>query len=175
MHAIPSNTRTNRHTNTTPYRLASFYPTPAAEPLLRDWLQPRRDTLFRWTMASCADGRRVSAEMAVGVQRLRGAAEFDAWLYAAALQVALHQHGGLSEASLVGLPPELRALLRLVARRALRREEAMALLAQRMGFVRRRLVQARFASLGVPAVPDKLPPGSAADPSVLLMNQELNE
>jgi len=69
----------------------------------------------------------------VAVQRLRGAGEFGAWLYAAALQAALHQHDGLPEASLVGLPPELRALLRLVARRALRREEAMALLAQRMG------------------------------------------
>ena len=41
---------------------------------------------------------------------------------AAALQAALHQDGGLPEASLAGMPPELRALLRLVARRALRRE-----------------------------------------------------
>ena len=69
----------------------------------------------------------------------------------------LHQDGGLPEASLAGLPPELRALLRLVARRALRREEAMALLSQRMDFVRSRLVQTRLAGQSAPAPLDGLP------------------
>lgn len=130
-----------------PRRLATFQPARPAEPLLRDWLRPSRDALFRWTMAmaASADGRRAIAEMAVSIQRLRGADEFGVWLYAVALQAALHQPGGLPEASLTGLPPELRAMLRLVARRSLRREEAMALLVQRMGFVRRRLVQTRLA------------------------------
>ena len=177
MHGRPFDTRpdTRPDSATATYRLASFHRVPTVEPLLRDWLQPSRDALFRWTMvmASSAQGRRAVAEMAVAVQRLRGAAEFGVWLYAAALQAALHQRDGLPETSLVGLPPELRALLRLVARRALRREEAMALLAQRIGFVRRRLVQARFASLSVPSALGDLPQG--IDTSVLLMNQELNE
>ena len=175
MHGSPNDTRSNTATAT--YRLASFHPAPAAEPLLRDWLQPSRDSLFRWTMAmaASADGRRAVAEMAVAVQRLRGAGEFGAWLYAAALQAALHQHDGLPEASLVGLPPELRALLRLVARRALPREEAMALLAQHMGFVRRRLVQARLASPRPPAALRARLQGGVAVTSDLLMNQELNE
>ena len=176
---IHANTRTDTHTGTAtaPYCLASFHPTPMAEPLLREWLQPCRDSLFRWTMAmACsADGRRAIAEMAVAIQRLRGAAEFGVWLYAAALQAALHQHDGPPEASLVGLPPELRALLRLVARRALRREEAMALLAQRMDFVRRRLVQARFSSVCAPSSLDSVTPGRAEISSAFLMNQELNE
>ena len=104
------------------------------EPLLRDWMLPCRDTLFRWTMAmaTSADGRRAVAETAVAIQRLRGPDAYGVWLFSAALQAAWHQHGGPPEASLVGLPPEVRALLRLVARRALRREQAMALLGQRM-------------------------------------------
>lgn len=102
-------------------------------------------------MATCADGRRAIAETAVAIQRLRGSDEFGVWLFAAALQAALHQDGGLPEASLAGLPPELRALLRLVARRALRREEAMALLGQRMDFVRSSLVQTRLAGQSAPA------------------------
>ncbi|MES2717141.1 MAG: hypothetical protein V4795_15325 [Pseudomonadota bacterium] len=153
----------------TPRRLASFHPTRAAEPLLRDWLQPSRDALFRWTMAmaTSAEGRRAIAEMAVAIQRLRGPAEFGVWLYAAALQAALHQEGSLPEASLAGLPPELRALLRLVARRALRREEAMALLAQRMGFVRSRLVQTRLAGQGAaPPLLDHWPRRPGAHQSV---------
>ncbi len=151
-----------------PRRLASFHPTRAAEPLLRDWLQPSRDALFRWTMtmATSADGRRAIAEMAVAIQRLRGPAEFGLWLYAAALQAALHQDGNLPEASLAGLPPELRGLLRLVARRELRREEAMALLAQRMGFVRSRLVQTRLASQSAPLPLDALPRQAASSSSV---------
>jgi|GEM_PF-1456144 hypothetical protein len=141
-----------------PRRLANFQAPRAAEPLLRDWLQPSRDTLFRWTMgmATSADGRRAIAETAVAIQRQRGPDEFGVWLFAAALQAALHQDGGVPEASLTGLPPELRALLRLVAQHALRREEAMALLGQRMDFVRSRLVQTRLASHSAPAPLDGL-------------------
>ncbi len=136
-----------------PRRLASFQATRPVEPALQDWLQPSRDALFRWTMAmaTSADGRRAIAEMAVSIQRLRGPDAFGLWLYGAALQAAQHQIGGLPEASLAGLPPEVRALLRLVARRELRREEAMALLPQRMDFVRSRLVQTRLASRSAPA------------------------
>jgi len=134
-------------------RLASFHPAPPPEPLLREWLQPSRDTLFRWVMAMAAsdDGRRVIAEKAVAIQRLRGEVVFNAWLYATALQAAQLQCDDWPEASLAGLPPELRALLRLVAQQVLRREEAMALYAQRMGFVRRRLVQTRLALHSAPA------------------------
>jgi len=142
-----------------PRRLASFHPVRVAEPLLRDWLQSSRDPLFRWTMgmATSDEGRRAVAEMAVAIQRLRGPQEFGLWLYGAALQAALHQHGGLPAGSLTGLPPELRSLLRLVARRELRREEAIALLAQRMDFVRSRLVRSRLASHSAPAPLDGVP------------------
>jgi hypothetical protein len=149
-------------------RLACFHPEPAAEPLLRDWLQPSRDALFRWTMAMATsdDGRRSIAQTAVAVQRLGGADDYSVWLYGAALQAACHQQRGLPEASLVGLPPELRALLRLVALRLLRREEALAWLAQRMDFVRGRLVQARLAGQSAPLPLDghaALPDGAAPD------------
>lgn len=142
-----------------PRRLARFHATRPAEPALQDWLQPSRDALFRWTMAmaTSAEGRRAIAEMAVSIQRLRGPDAFGLWLYGSALQAAQHQRGGLPEGSLAGLPPELRALLRLVARRELRREEAMALLPQRMDFVRGRLVQARLASHSAPAPLDGQP------------------
>lgn len=142
-----------------PRRLASFHAARPVEPALQDWLQPSRDLLFRWTMAmaTSADGRRAVAEMAVSIQRLRGPGAFGPWLYGSALQAAQHQSGGLPEGSLAGLPPELRALLRLVARRELRREEAMALLPQRMDFVRSRLVQARLASHSTPAPLDRQP------------------
>ena len=118
------------------------------EPLLRDWLLPHRDSLFRWTMALAADAdaRHALAEVAVAIQRLRGTGELTAWLFGAALRAAAQQaqRGGLAEASLAGLAPELRAVLRLVARAELRTEEAMALLPQRMGQVRSRLVQTRL-------------------------------
>ena len=141
------------HAPWVPRRLAAFQVARTAEPLLRDWLLHSRDALFRWTMgmAASVEGRRAIAEMAVAIQRLRGSDEFGVWLFAAALQAALHQDGGLPEASLAGLPPELRALLRLVARRALRREEAMALLGQHMDFVRSRLVHTRLAGQSAPA------------------------
>lgn len=117
------------------------------DPLFRDWLVPHRDALFRWTMqrAVSAHRRRDFAEVAVSVQRLRGHDGFLAWLFGAALQTAHRQapHGGLPEAALIGLVPELRAVLRLVAAADLRPEEAMALLAHRLGCVQRRLVGAR--------------------------------
>lgn len=144
---------------TVPRRLANFRVQRPPEPALQEWLQPSRNALFRWTMgmATSDEGRRAIAEMAVAIQRLRGTDAFAIWLYGAALQAALHQGGGFPEASLVGLPPELRALLRLVARGDLRREEATALLPQRMDFVRGRLIHARLASQGAPAPQDQLP------------------
>jgi len=128
---------------------AAFHPVNrVSEPLFRDWLAPHSDVLFGWTMARMpdADGRRGLAEVAVSIQRLRGRSEFVAWLYGAALHAAQQQarQGGLLEASLAGLAPELRAVLRLVARSELRPEEAAALLAQRMGYVRSRLVRTRL-------------------------------
>ncbi len=118
------------------------------EPLLRDWLADHREGLFRWTMARAADDaqRRVLAESAVAVQRLRNPAEFITWLFDAALQAALGQarQGGLPEAALAGLVPELRTLLRLVSRGGLRIEEATALLPQRMSTVRGNLLQRRM-------------------------------
>ncbi len=142
-----------------PLRLAAFHRPAPPEPLFRDWMRPCRNALFRWTMSMAAsgDGRRVIAATAVSIQRLRGEAEFIEWLYNAAVQAATHQQDGLDESSLTGLPPELRTLLRLVARGELRRVEAHALLAQRMDFVRRRLVQARLTgSLSAPAPLDAL-------------------
>ena len=52
--------------------------------------------------------------------------------------------GGLPEESLTGLAPELRTVLRLAGHGALRTEEAMALLPQRLGYVRSRLLTARL-------------------------------
>ena len=130
-------------------RLAAFRPMPGCtEPLFRDWLAGHRETLFRWTMQHCADAdaRRELAEMAVAIQRLRGAPEFIAWLFGAALQTAERRllQGGLQESDLAGLAPELRTLLRLVSRGEFRAAEAAALLAQRLGYVRGRLLQTRM-------------------------------
>lgn len=130
-------------------QLARFgSPDRLAEPLLRDWLLPYRDVLFRWalSLATDADARRALAEVAVAIQRLRGQAELMTWLYGAALQAAAQHEpqGGLPEAALTGLAPELRAVLRLVSRGEMRPEEAMALLAQRMGYVRSCLVRTRL-------------------------------
>lgn len=142
-----------------PLRLASFHRPLPPDPLFRDWLRPWRDTLFRWTMAMAAsgDGRRVIAATAVSIQRLRGDAEFAEWIYNAAVQAASHQHDGLDEASLTGLPPELRTLLRLVARGEMRRVEAGALLTQRLAFARSRLVQARLSASQSAPVPLEAP------------------
>lgn len=130
-------------------RLASFRWMPGtAEPLFRDWLLAHRETLFRWTMARCSlpEARRELAERAVAIQRLQGDAPFMAWLYGAALQAAADQagQGGLREADLAGLAPELRALLRLTSRGDVRLAEAAALLAQRLSYVRGRLLQSRL-------------------------------
>ena len=130
-------------------RLTPFFPVPrTAEPLFRDWMAAHRDMLFGWMMARGPDAvaRRDLAATAVAIQRLRGSAEFLAWLYGTAVQLAHAQAacGGLPEAALAGLAPELRAVLRLVSRGALRPEEATALQAQRLGFVRCRLLQTRL-------------------------------
>ena len=130
-------------------RLANFRLMPgAAEPLFRDWLVAHRETLFRWTMARCRlpEARRELAESAVAIQRLRGEAEFMTWLYGAALQAAADQagQGGLHEADLAGLAPELRAVLRLTSRGNFRLAEAVALLAQRLAYVRGHLLQSRL-------------------------------
>lgn len=119
-----------------------------ADPSLRDWLTPHRDLLFRWAMGRAVDSvcRRGFAETAVAIQRLRGGSEFLVWLYGAAVQAAVGQvaYGGLPEAALAGLPPELRTVLRLVSRAELRPEEASALLPHRMAYVRGRLLQTRW-------------------------------
>jgi len=118
------------------------------EPLFRDWLASHRDVLFGWTIARSPDSadRRAFAETAVAIQRLRGPAEFLSWLYGAALHAAQRASaaGGLSESALAGLAPELRTALRLVSRGDLRTEEAAALLSQRLGYVRSRLLQTRL-------------------------------
>jgi len=126
----------------------------AGDPTLTAWLLTHKEAVFRWAMALAgtpplgADvaARRVFAETAVAVQRREGPVRFVCWLFGEAL-LAAQRHavgGALPETLLAGLAPELRALLRLVARGELRAEEAWALLPQRMGFVRRSLVQARL-------------------------------
>lgn len=121
------------------------------DPLFGHWLVAHREVLFRWTLAraNAAGTRRVFAGAAVSIQRLRGCAGFDHWLYGAAVQSAAAAQalaGGLPEAAMAGLAPELRTVLRLVARGALRTEEAMALLPQRLGYVRSRLLAARLGA-----------------------------
>jgi hypothetical protein len=110
--------------------------------------------MFRWAMAlagtppmgSDLAARRTFAETAVALQRQEGPARVISWLFGESLLAAQRhaQRGVLPETLLAGLPPELRAILRLVARGDLRAEEAWALLPQHMGFVRRSLVQARL-------------------------------
>lgn len=119
----------------------------SSEPALRDWLLSHRDSLFRWMLARGDDAaaRRGFVEGAVAIQRLRGEGEFIDWLFAAAVIAARRSRGALAESALAGLAPELRALLRLVSRDSVRTEEALALLPQRMDFVRQRLVRARLS------------------------------
>ena len=135
--------------NIRPIGLAPFFPAVrTAEPLFRDWMVGHRDVLFGWARARAQDtaARRCFAETAVAIQRLRGSAEFLAWLYGTAVQLAHAEaaRGGLPEPALAGLAPELRTVLRLVSRGGLRPEEATALQAQRLGFVRCRLLQTRL-------------------------------
>ena len=123
------------------------------DPLFGHWLLAHREVLFRWTLARAneAGTRRVFAAAAVSIQRLRGCAGFDHWLYGAAVQSAAAAQGltgGLPEACLAGLAPELRTVLRLVARGALRTQEAQALLPQHLSYVRNRLLAARMGSAG---------------------------
>ena len=135
--------------NIQPIGLAPLFPVVrTAEPLFRDWMVGHRDVLFGWAMVRAQDtaARRCLAETAVAIQRLRGSAEFLAWLYGTAVQLAHAEaaNGGLPEPALAGLAPELRTVLRLVSRGGLRPEEATALQAQRLGFVRCRLLQTRL-------------------------------
>ena len=130
-------------------RLAVFRCMPGtAQPLFGDWLVAHRETLFRWTMARCSQptARRALAETAVAMQRLHGEPEFMAWLFGAALQAAADQagRGGLREADLVGLAPELRTVLRLTSRGDCRQDDALAMLTQGLNQVRGRLLQARL-------------------------------
>ena len=130
-------------------RPATFFPGVGRdEPLLRDWLRGHRELMFRWTLGQSVDEtrRREFAQSAVAIQRLRGDAEFLGWLFGAALQAAAAEQpaGGLPERALAGLPPELRSVLRLVSHGELRVEEAVALLSQRIGYVRSRLLQTRW-------------------------------
>ena len=134
--------------NTGPAALLDTPPKPN-DPLFGRWLLSHREMLFRWTLARAnqAGTQRVFAAAAVSIQRLRGSAGFDRWLYGAAVHSAAAAHGlpgGLPEASMAGLAPELRTVLRLVARGALRTEEAQALLSQHLGYVRGRLLAARL-------------------------------
>ncbi|MDT7833705.1 hypothetical protein [Aquabacterium sp. OR-4] len=116
---------------------------------MRDWLAAHKDGLFRWVLARGDDAaaRRGFAEGAVAIQRLRGEGEFVDWLLAAAVLTARRNSAELQAGSaLAGLPPELRALLRLVSRGDMRIEEALALLPQRMDYVRQRLVRTRLGA-----------------------------
>jgi hypothetical protein len=129
-----------------PFRPLGWQP----DPLFCEWLAQHEHVLFRWTLQRAADvggeRRRAFAEVAVAVQRLRGRDGYIGWLFGAALRAALVQAraGGLPEAALAGLAPELRGVLRLVARRDLGADEAEALLAERISVVRGRLLQARL-------------------------------
>lgn len=130
-----------------PFRPATAAAWRSSEPALREWLQQHKDGLFRWTLARGGDAaaRRGFAEGAVAIQRLRGEGEFVDWLLAAAVLTARRSGTALQPGSaLAGLPPELRALLRLVSHGDMRIEEALALLPQRMDYVRERLVRTRL-------------------------------
>ena len=138
------------HSDPTPTirRTANFYPGVGAdEPLFRDWLRSQREAMFRWTLGRAADehSRREFVQAAVAFQRLNGEPEFLVWLYRSALQSASSQgQGGVPEASLAGLAPDLRSVLRLVSRQEMRFEEAMALMPQRVSFARNRLLETRM-------------------------------
>lgn len=124
---------------------------------MQRWLAAYKDAMFRWAIAlagtppmgSDLAARRTFAETAVALQRLEGPTRVVSWLFGESLLAAQRHadHGVLPEALLAGLPPELRAILRLVARGDLRAEEAWALLPQHMGFVRRSLVKTRLSPL----------------------------
>lgn len=126
-----------------------------------DWLQGHADAMFRWAL-SCAGApwpganrasRRAFAELGVAARRRLDDAGWAAWLYDELLRAALRhgRDGGLPDARLAGLPPELRCLLRLVARGALSTPHCTSLLPLRMGRVRADLLQARLRSTVSPA------------------------
>ena len=121
-----------------------------------DLLMQHNDALLRWVLARVGQpmdtddpARRAFVEAAAEMQRRRGEPDFSAWLYAAAVRVARRLSGGdgtqqpLPEAALTGLLPEMRSLLRLVARGGIGVDEANLLLSMPLEMVRRRLVHTR--------------------------------
>ena len=128
---------------------------PAAH-TFHDLLMQHNDTLLRWVLARVGQpldtddpARRAFVEAAAEMQRRRGEPDFSAWLYAAAVRVARRLSGGdgtqqlLPEAALTGLLPEMRSVLRLVARGGIGVDEANLLLSMPLEMVRRRLVHTR--------------------------------
>ena len=115
-------------------------PAPAAT--LREWLVTHRGRLLRWSHErdNLNEGLRYAGP---ALRRLRSEATSIDWMFAAAVMCA-RLSGPVPESGLAGLPPELRSLLRLVARDELRPEEALALLPQPMDRVRARLLDARM-------------------------------
>ena len=121
-----------------------------------DLLMQHNDALLRWVLARVGQpmdtddpARRAFVEAAAEMQRRRGEPDFSAWLYAAAVRVARRLSGGdgtqqlLPEAALTGLLPEMRSVLRLVARGGIGVDEANLLLSMPLEMVRRRLVHTR--------------------------------
>ncbi len=150
--------------STNPLLAASDPTRIAAKPLrptantFHDLLMLHNDALLRWVLARVGQpmdpddpARRAFVEAAAEMQRRRGEPDFSAWLYAAAVRVARRLSGGggggtqqfLPEAALAGLLPEMRSVLRLVARGGIGVDEANLLLPMPLEMVRRRLVHTR--------------------------------
>ena len=138
-----------------PTRIAAMPLRPTAN-TFHDLLMQHNDALLRWVLARVGQpkdqddpARRAFVEAAAEMQRRRGEPDFSAWLYAAAVRVARRLSGGdgtpqfLPEAALAGLLPEMRSVLRLVARGGIGVDEANLLLPMPLEMVRRRLVHTR--------------------------------
>ena len=123
-----------------------------------DLVTQHKEPLFRWVLARIGQPgdendptRRAFVEAAVAMRRRRGETDFVAWLYTAAVRVARRLASGdpgqrlVPETALTGLLPELRAVLRLVARGGIGMDEAGGLLPLPVDHVRRRLVHTRGA------------------------------
>ncbi len=121
-----------------------------------DLLMQHNDALLRWVLARVGQpmdsndpARRAFVEAAAEMQRRRGEPDFSGWLFAAAVRVARRLSTGsgtqqlLPESALTGLLPEMRAVLRLVARGAIGVDEASLMLPMPLEALRRRLVHAR--------------------------------
>ena len=138
-----------------PTRFAAVSLRPTAR-TFHDLLMQHNDALLRWVLARVGQptdandpARRAFVEAAAEMQRRRGEPDFSAWLYAAAVRVARRLSSGdgtqlpLPEAALTGLLPEMRSVLRLVARGGIGIDEANLLLAMPLETVRHRLVHTR--------------------------------